>query len=321
MTTYFITGGFGFLGQYIVQAVHDHDPAGELRVLVRTPRQTALQIEKLPRVRLIRGELTQPETFAAELAGVDTVIHNAALVSFKPEDAEALYQSNVLGTRHLIEAAIANGCKNFIYISSISAIGRNPISPADETLIPDLEDKRRHDPYGYSKRLGEIEVQQRADQIRAIILNPSVIIGPGSRRIENALRSLKLAPFLPMIPTANSFVDVRDVAQAVVLALTRGQSGERYIVTGYNISMPDFTRAALNAIGLKRPVIVVPNAAIHLADGVIAWLTRLRINPGLRPISAINVDKVYSTEKIRRELGWSPGYSLEQSLKDTLGAS
>jgi nucleoside-diphosphate-sugar epimerase len=322
MTTYFITGGFGFLGQHIVQAVHANDPDGELRVLVRTPRQTALQIEKLPRARLMRGELTQPETYAAELAGVDTVIHNAALVSFKPEDAEALYQSNVLGTQHLIETAIANGVKNFIYISSISAIGRTNSSPynalADEDQLPDLEDKRLHDPYGYSKRLGEIEVQQRADQIRAIILNPSVIIGPGSRRIDSSLRYLRFAPFLPMIPTCNSFVDVRDVAQAVVRALTGGRSGERYIVTSHNIAMPDFTRAALNAIRLKRPVVVVPDAVIHLADGAISLLTRLHLNPGTRSIASINVDKVYSTEKIRRELGWSPAYSLEQSLKDTV---
>jgi dihydroflavonol-4-reductase len=318
MTSYFITGGFGFLGQYIVKAIHDHDPKGELRVLVRTPRQTALQIEKLERVRLIRGELTQPETFAAELAGVDTVIHNAALVSFKPEDSDALYQSNVVGTRHLIEAAIAAGCKNFIYISSISAIGRSVGSPADETLLPDLDDKRQNDPYGYSKRLGEIEVQQHSGQIRGIILGPSVIIGPGSRRIDESLHYLSWLPFLPMIPTLNSFVDVRDVAQAVVLALTRGQSGERYIVTGDNIGMPDFARATLSAAGLKRGVIVVPPAVIRLADSVIALLTKLHLNPGLRSISDINVDKVYSTEKIRRELGWSPDYSLEQSLKDTL---
>jgi dihydroflavonol-4-reductase len=319
MTITFITGGFGFLGQYIVQALHNYDPTSELRVLVRTPRQTALPIDQLPRVRLIRGELTQPATYTAELAGVDTVIHNAALISFKPEDAEALYQSNVIGTRHLLEAAIAHGCKNFIYISSISAVGRNPISPADESLLPDLDDKRLHDPYGYSKRLGEIEVQQRAGQIRAILLNPSVIIGPGSPRIERALHILKFAPVVPMIPTTNSFVDVRDVAQAVVLALTRGRSGERYIVTGHNVAMPTFARAALAATGLKRPVLVVPDAAIRLADGLIALLTRLRLNPGLRPISALNVDKVYATEKIRRELGWQPAYSLEQSLKDTVG--
>jgi len=320
MTTYFITGGFGFLGQHIVKAIHDHDPQGELRVFVRTPRQTQLQIEKLPRVRLIHGDLTQPDTFSSELIGVDTVIHNAALVSFKPEDADALYQSNVLGTRYLLDAAIGNGCKNFIYISSISAIGRRDGHLADETLIPDLEDKRQHDPYGYSKRLGEIEIQEQADQIRVVILNPSVIIGPGSRRIGAVLKYLKYIPILPMISTLNSFVDVRDVAQATVAVLSKGRSGERYLVTSYNVDMPTFTRTALHVMGMRCRVAVVPDGLIRVADGLIALLNQLHINPGIRSISAINVDKVYSTEKIQREMGWSPRYSLEESLADTLKA-
>jgi uncharacterized protein YbjT (DUF2867 family) len=67
MTTYFITGGYGFLGQYIVQAVHAHDPRAELRVLIRTPRKTYLNINKLERVTWIRGELTEPESFAEHL--------------------------------------------------------------------------------------------------------------------------------------------------------------------------------------------------------------------------------------------------------------
>lgn len=322
MTTYFITGGFGFLGQHIVKAIHMHDPHGDLRVLVRTPRPTALGIADLERVRLVYGELTQPQTFADELAGVETVIHNAALVSFKPTDADALYRSNVLGTRYLLEAALRHGCKNFIYISSISTLVRRDGQLTDETLLPDLEEQRQRDPYGYTKRLGEIEVQSRADKMRCIILNPSVLIGPGDRRVEIGMRYWRwlrwLLPALPMLPTQNSFVDVRDVAQAVILALTRGFSGERYIVTGYNVDMPTFTRMALRIIGWKRPVFVVPPVAIRLADSLIALLTSLRLNPGMRLLSAINVDKVYSTQKIRQALGWAPTYSLEQSLRDTL---
>ena len=64
MGTYFITGGYGFLGQYIVQAVHDYDATGELRVLIRSQRKTRLNLEKLDRITWTRGELTKPETFA-----------------------------------------------------------------------------------------------------------------------------------------------------------------------------------------------------------------------------------------------------------------
>ena len=65
MTIYFITGGFGFLGQYIVKAIHEHDPDAELRVLGRTRRTTLLGVENLEQVRWIKGDLSERETFEA----------------------------------------------------------------------------------------------------------------------------------------------------------------------------------------------------------------------------------------------------------------
>ena len=83
MTKYFITGGLGFLGQYIVKAIHDHDREAELHILVRTQRKTFLGIESLERVHWVHGDLLQPETYSGTLRGVDVIIHNAALVSFR----------------------------------------------------------------------------------------------------------------------------------------------------------------------------------------------------------------------------------------------
>ncbi|MBN1148899.1 MAG: NAD-dependent epimerase/dehydratase family protein [Anaerolineales bacterium] len=321
MTRYFITGGFGFLGQYIVQAIHDHDPQGELRVLVRTPRRTYLPIRSLERVRLASGELSKPESYAAELQSVETVIHSAALISFKQSDRQALYQSNVLGTRLLAQTAAAQGCKNFILISSISAIGRRNGQLADETFLPDLEEKQAHDPYGYSKRMSEIEALHYAGQMRVVILNPSVIIGPGSTRIIRVARWLRRLPAAPMIATLNSFVDVRDAARAAALALGAGRSGERYIVTGENVDMLTFTHLALHALGSRARVFAAPDGLIPLGDGLVGLLDRLHLNPGVRKISELNVDKAYSTKKIRDEMGWVPNYALEQSLADTLAAA
>ena len=223
MTTYFITGGFGFLGQYIVRALHEHDPDAELRVLGRTQRTTLLGVENLDCVRWIQGSLSQPETYAHELAGVDAIIHVAALVSFRKSDAEKIMKANVVGTRILAQAAIEAGCKNFIFISSISAIGFNPDGITDETMLPDMEYKRENDMYGYSKRTSEIELKELTDRMRIIMLNPSVVLGPGSERIEAVFRMARFLPILPMLSYVNSFVDVRDVAQAVILSLTKGR--------------------------------------------------------------------------------------------------
>lgn len=320
MTTYFITGGFGFLGQYIVQAVRAHDPGAELRVLVRRQRPTFLRLEDLEGVQWISGDLLRPETYAAALQGVDTVIHNAAMVSFRKAEREQILEANITGTRNLAEAAVKAGCRSFVFISSISAVGKGAGPVSDESMIPDLEAKRRTDAYGYSKVVSEQELQGYTDRMRVIILNPSVVLGPGSERVEMVAKAARLLPMLPMLQYSNSFVDVRDVARAVTLALTKGRSGERYIVTAWNLGMLEFTRRALAVLGKKAWILPLSGRGVRVMDAFLWLLDVLKLNPGIRRLSEMNIDKAYAWEKIRREMGWEPEFTLEQSLADTFAA-
>lgn len=321
MTTYFITGGFGFLGQHIVKALHEYDPEAELRVLGRTRRNTLLGVEKLEKVRWIPGDLSQPHSYHAELIGVDTIIHNAALVSFRRSDAEAIFKANVIGTRNLSQAAIEADCKNFIFISSISAVGFNPDGLTDESMLPDMEHKRTHDMYGFSKRTSEIELAELTDKMRIMILNPSVVLGPGSDRIEAVLKMVGWLPILPMLSYINSFVDVRDVARSVVLALTAGRSGERYIVTAYNVDMLEFVRVMMRAAGRKPLVFSVSGFGVRLLDAILWAMDMLHVNPGIRRPSEMATDKACSWQKIQEEMGWAPQFSLEQSIHDAVSGN
>lgn len=321
MTIYFITGGFGFLGQYIVKAIHDHDLDAELRVLGRTRRATLLGVENLKQVRWIKGDLSEKETFESELQGVDVVIHNAALVSFRKSDADAIYQANVIGTRNLAQAALNAGCENFIFISSISAIGFNLTGETDESMLPDMKYKREHDMYGYSKRTSEIELIELNNKMRIITLNPSVVLGPGSDRISEVFRMVRYLPVLPMFSYINSFVDVRDVARAVVLALTEGRNGERYIITAHNKEMLEFTKMVIQASGNKSLLFPVSGLGILLLDALLWIMDVLKLNPGIRRPSEMAVDKALSWEKIRQEMGWEPMFTLEQSIIDSVSGN
>lgn len=321
MSKYFITGGYGFLGQYIVQAIHDHDSQAELRVLVRSQRKTLLPLAQLARATWVTGDLTRPESFQSQLEGVETVIHSAALVSFSPADRERVFAANVLGTRHLADAALQAGCRNFIFISSISALDVRPPAVMDETFEPDLAQKAASDIYGYTKRLSEIELGELKEKMRVIILNPSVILGPGSERVEIALKLVRRLPFVPMVDYVNAFVDVRDVAQAVTLALSEGRSGERYIVSAYNARMIEFMRLVVGSLGKKTSVLPLPGWGLSAMDATVALLDRLHWNPGVRRPAQVNVDKACSSEKIRQEMGWMPVYSLEESLRTTVEAA
>jgi len=316
MTTYFITGGFGFLGQYIVQALLEADGGAQVLVLGRTRRKTFLGVENSERVRWVRGGLSQPETYSPELAGVDAIIHVGALVSFRKSDAEEIFQSNVIGTRALTQAALRAGCTNFIFISSISAVGFNPDGTTDESKYPDPEYKQKTDMYGYSKMINEAELREVSDRMRVVILNPSVILGPGSDLIEKVLNSVRFLPVLPMVSYINSFVDVRDVASAAVMALTKGRNGERYIVTDKNVDMLNFTHLVIKAAGKKTIIVPVSGCWIGLLDSLLWVLDLLRLNPGIRRITEMSVDKRLSSEKIKHEFGWEPAHKLEQSIVD-----
>jgi dihydroflavonol-4-reductase len=318
MTTYFITGGFGFLGQYIVRAIHEHDPQGQLRVLTRTQRKTFLDLQKLDRIEWVRGELTQPESFAGHLEGVDTVIHCAAMVSFLKSDMQKVFDANVTGTHNLAQAARKAGCGNFIFISSISAVEFRPPQVTDETFFPDLEYQKKYDIYGYTKRLSEIELDGMKNDMRVVMLNPSVILGPGSERVETAVSAIRKFPILPMMDYVNAFVDVRDVARAVTLSLTRGRSGERYLVSSHNASMIQFTRLVVKHLGKQTRVFPLSLAGLKLFDGLVALLDALRLNPGLRRPSLMNIDKPCSHAKIKAEMGWEPQFTLEESIRDSV---
>jgi dihydroflavonol-4-reductase len=316
---YFITGSTGFLGRHIAEAVWAHDPQAELRLLVRAGRVPGLPAAMASRTQLVNGDLVRPETYADSLAGVNTVIHSAALVAFQATAAASLHHTNIAGTRALVEAAAAGACRNFIHISSISASGRQPGQLADERRYPEPAVLAR-DPYGYSKVMAEREVLRCAAHMRVTLLNPSVIIGPGSRQWQQALCWLRFVPALPMLTTLNSFVDVRDVARAVVLALSAPSSGERYIVTAENVDMLAFGRLVMKVLGSRAIVFPAPRSLLRVGDAALAGLDWMHLNPGIRRPSQLNVDKAYSSQKIQRELGWAPAYSLEQSLRDTLAA-
>jgi dihydroflavonol-4-reductase len=242
------------------------------------------------------------------------------MVSFVKADAQKVFDANVIGTRNLAQAARAAGCKNFIFISSISAVEFRPPQITDETFFPNLDYKKKYDIYGYTKRLSEIELHEMKDEMRVIMLNPSVILGPGSERVEAAINSIRKFPILPMMNYINAFVDVRDVARAVTLALTKGRSGERYLVSSHNASMIEFTRAIVKHLEKKTRVFSLSPLGLKLADNLVALLDALNLNPGIRRPSQMNIDKPCSHEKIKAEMGWEPNFTLDQSIADSVNS-
>ena len=114
---------------------------------------------------------------------------------------------------------------------------------------------------------------------------------------------------------------MRDVARAVVLALTEGRNGERYIITAHNKEMLEFTKMVLQASGNKSLLFPVSGLGILLLDALLWIMDVLKLNPGIRRPSEMAVDKALSWEKIRQEMGWEPMFTLEQSIIDSVSGN
>jgi dihydroflavonol-4-reductase len=232
----FVTGGTGFVGGAVVRRLLE---AGhEVKALVR-PRADTQQFDGL-QVERVRGDLRDCESLRRGMAGCGWVFHVAALYSFWGYRWKDFYESNVEGTRHVLEAARDEGLERIVYTSSIATLGiHQDGSPANEDTPSSLAD--RIGPYQRSKFLAEEIARDFARRgLPVVIVNPSAPVGIGDHKptptgqiIVDFLRGRMFG----YVDTGLNIVDVEDVAAGHLLAAERGRVGSRYILGGENLTL------------------------------------------------------------------------------------
>lgn len=268
-----VTGGTGFLGSALVPLLLE---AGhEVRLLQRS---AAPELEARG-AAVHRGSVEDPAAVRAALQGVEAVYHLAGRVDFDPGEPAALYTLHVQGTRLLLEAAAAAG------------VGRAVLASTSGTVAA-FEDERtgtEADPYplrevaGWPYYLSKIYQEKTAFRIARdtglplVVLNPSLLLGPGDARLSSTDVVWKfLKRRVPAMPGGGiSFVDVRDCAQAFAAALTRGRPGERYLLSGANMTFQDFFGRLERLSGVAAPRVKLPSAVnvagVKLLEKLAAW--------------------------------------------------
>ncbi len=232
-----VTGATGFVGSAVARALlaRGHN----LRLLAR-PGSDRRNLAGLA-AEVVEGDLGNPASLARAVAGCRYVFHVAADYRLWVPDPHAMMRANVDGTHALLTEAGRAGVERIVYCSSVAALGLTKDgSPADETTHVSIE--TIIGPYKRSKYLAEQGVLELARQgLPVVIVNPSTPVGP---------RDIKPTPTGQMIAdtasgrmpaylmTGLNIVHVDDVAEGHVLALERGQIGERYILGGEDFTMP-----------------------------------------------------------------------------------
>ncbi|MBD89808.1 MAG: hypothetical protein CL940_05695 [Deltaproteobacteria bacterium] len=314
-----VTGGTGFIGAHVVRLLVE---AG-VRVRVLALESDKAELLDGLDVEIVRGDLETGQGFDELLDGADGLFHLAAIYALYLKDPDLMFRVNVEGTRKLLEAAAAHPVKRVVYTSSIAAVGsRVGRTPADESCV--FDPAGIDEVYVLSKAESERVALAAAKDIDLVAVNPSFPVGPGDinptptgRLVHDVARGR-----LPVrISGGLNLVDVRDVAQGHLLAYERGRRGERYLLSGTNMTLDDFMERTCAVVGRSAPRLRVPDAAVHGAAACLGAAARLTgISPMLTPASArYTVGKYlfFTNQKAREELGFTCR-APEETLRDAI---
>ena len=316
-----VTGGSGFVGSHCLVAllregyrarttVRSLTRADEVRTMVERGGADPAGLE------FVEADLTGDAGWSEAVAGCTDVLHVASPFPLEvPRDPDALVGPARDGALRVLRAARDAGVRRVVLTSSFAAIGYgtdpHPGRPYTEDDWTDLDGPRPVAPYPRSKTLAERAawdfVRAEGRGLELATVNPVGIVGPAlaadtSTSIE-VVRSF-LDGEVPGIPNINfGFVDVRDVADLHLLAMTRPEAaGERFLAISGDF-LPLTRVAQVLREGLGERAGRIPTRRVP------SWLVRLvgRVNPGLRQlVGELDVEKHATSAKAQRLLGWSP---------------
>jgi len=316
-----ITGASGFVGSAVLRQLL---AAGhEARALVR-PHSDCRNLAGLP-VEIVYGDVRDRRSLDRGMMGCSTLFHVAADYRLWLTKPGEMYETNVIGTRYIMFAAMNAGIRRVVYTSSVATLGFTLNgSPADEDTPVSLKDMIGH--YKRSKFMAEAEVKRLADKqgLPVIIVNPSTPIGPRDIKPTPTGRIIIDAASGRMpayVDTGLNLVHVDDVAIGHLLALERGKVGDRYILGACNMTLKEIFCAIATLTGRNAPKICLPHWLLFpVACLSEAWARLVSGREPRVPLNGVRLARkrmFFSIEKAKRFLGFNPR-PVEEGLRDAV---
>jgi dihydroflavonol-4-reductase len=303
-----VTGASGLIGSHVVRALGEAGYAP--RALVR--RAGALEPPLAGEVEIAYGDIRDPDAVQAAMRGCAAAIHCAAIYSYSRARAAEMFETNVGGTRNVLDAAARAGLERVVVTSSAATCGPAAGRPAHEgDTMPAWE---RGVPYKDSKLAAEeLALARGRSGQDVVVVNPTTTVGPGDRRptpsgrmvrdvLEGRIRGYISSGGLNLVGAA-------DVARGHVLALERGRSGERYLLGGEDLAMGELFSLIARLGGVPEPWLAVPYPLVAAAARVYDPLARaLGREPRLLVLDEVRLARLpmyFTSARAERELGYA----------------
>jgi dihydroflavonol-4-reductase len=276
--------------------------------------------DKLSLVEVRVGDITDIPSLEDAFAGIDTVYHAAAVVSFQKKHRDLLSKINIEGTANVVNVCLDKGINKLAFVSSTAALGR---SKSGEWVTEETKWKnsKQNSFYAISKFCAEREVWRGAEEgLLVSIVNPSVIIGPGDySRSSGKLFSAVKKGMKYYTEGVNGFVDVRDVANVLIEITERGLTNNRYILASENRTYKELFTSIAKALNTNPPQVKATKTMLKLAV-FFEWVKSLLI--GAEPLVTTETSRnalnstFYSSEKVKQQLQFD-FISVEDAVLNT----
>lgn len=312
-----VTGATGFLGSWTVRKLASEGL--QVRILCR-PTSDLSELAGSA-IEKCYGDITDLESLKKAVTGVDSVFHLAGLIAYNRTQRAAMEAVNVKGTSNVIEACLSQSVRRVIHLSSVVTIGASFDGkiPLNENSSYNLA----HLDLGYfeTKRKAENLVLQavRAKNLDAVILNPSTIYGAGD--LKKGSRGVQLKVIKGQMPFYTSggvsIIGVEEVVDSLFVAWQKGKSGERYILSGENITIQKLFELIAKEAKVPPPKFFLPNSLVKSLGSLGNVTEKLGLSIGLNSENAWTsiLFHWYDSSKAQRELGLKPQPAQEAIAK------
>jgi len=322
-----VTGGTGLVGGHLLLHILESNPNQEIRATYRSSKSRNNtknlfdlydELDLYNQIQWVQADILDLTELGGCFEGISQVYHCAALISFKPQDYNAMRKTNIEGTANMVNLSLSHGIDKFCFVSSIAAVEKNPYggeTNEDEDWNAELEKNG----YAITKYGAEMEVWRGSQEgLNVVVLNPGVILGPGYWNQGSGTLFRKMVKGMKYYTTGSTgFIGVWDVVKIMKTLMESTVVNNRYILVSENISFEDLFLEMASALGAKAPYKKATKTTLGFAWRY-EWLRNKLTGRGPRitkyTAESILTHTFYSNNKIRKEL---PSFKFE-TLKDVI---